>query len=103
MFTVASNQTGPWGALRFLGGAKIVDPDGAVLARAPALARAWRSARVDIAAASRESRAIIDHLADRRAEAYGAMPCGGRPPQPADGVRSAWSDAVRPREAPGAG
>src|SRR5918992_540955 len=36
VFFVSSNQTGRWGQLRFLGGAKIVDPDGAVLARAGA-------------------------------------------------------------------
>jgi predicted amidohydrolase len=69
VFTVASNQTGPWGALRFLGGAKIVDPDGAVLARTRAREN-LAVATVDLEAVA-ESRAIIDHLADRRPDAYG--------------------------------
>ena len=33
VFVVSANQTGRWGPLRFLGSAKVVDPDGAVLAR----------------------------------------------------------------------
>jgi N-carbamoylputrescine amidase len=69
VFTVASNQTGPWGALRFLGGAKLCDPDGAILARTRAR-EGLAVATVDLEAVA-ESRAIIDHLADRRAEAYG--------------------------------
>ena len=40
---VSSNQTGRSGPLRFLGNAKIVDPDGVVLARTGAQRRAWRS------------------------------------------------------------
>jgi predicted amidohydrolase len=70
VFTVASNQTGPWGALRFLGGAKVCDPDGAILARTRAR-EGLAVATVELAAVER-SRAIIDHLADRRAETYGA-------------------------------
>jgi N-carbamoylputrescine amidase len=69
VFTVASNQTGPWGALRFLGGAKVVDPDGAVLARTRAR-EGLAVATVDIEAVA-GSRALIDHLADWRPEAYG--------------------------------
>ena len=69
VYFVSSNQTGPWGRLRFLGGAKVVDPDGVVIART--------GARPGIAVASAElgavaaSRMVIDHLADRRPEAYG--------------------------------
>src|SRR5215212_5851095 len=33
IFFASANQTGPWGPLRFLGGARVVDPDGVVLAR----------------------------------------------------------------------
>ena len=77
VFTVASNQTGPWGPLRFLGGAKIVDPDGAVLARTGARA-GLAVATVDLAAVA-ESRLVIDHLADRRPECYGP----GEPQVPA--------------------
>ena len=32
VFVVSANQTGPWGPLRFLGSAKVVDPGGFVLA-----------------------------------------------------------------------
>jgi N-carbamoylputrescine amidase len=72
VFAVSSNQTGPWGSLRFLGGAKVVDPDGRVLARTRARA-GLAVATVDLDAVA-ESRAIIDHLADRRPEAYRLAP-----------------------------
>lgn len=67
---VSANQTGTLGPLRFLGNAKVVDPDGVVLASTgsrPGLA----VAHVDAAEAVRESRLGIDHLADRRPGAYG--------------------------------
>jgi N-carbamoylputrescine amidase len=67
---VSSNQTGTLGPLRFLGNAKIVDPDGVVLARTGGSA-GMAVARIDAAAAVRESRMGIDHLGDRRPEAYG--------------------------------
>jgi predicted amidohydrolase len=67
---VSSNQTGTLGPLRFLGNAKIVDPDGVVLARTGGSAGV-AVARIDAAAAVRESRMGIDHLGDRRPEAYG--------------------------------
>ena len=69
IFFASSNQTGPWGGLKFLGGATVVDPDGVVLARTgarPGLA----VARADLAEI-RASRDVIDHLADRRPESYG--------------------------------
>jgi nitrilase len=75
---VASNQTGRWGQLRFLGGAKVVDPDGVVLARTGprgGLALAAVDARAEV----ERSRAVIDHLGDRRPEAYGV-------PEPAAAV-----------------
>jgi N-carbamoylputrescine amidase len=71
VFFVSSNQTGPWGALRFLGGAKVVDPDGAVLAHVGARS-GMAVAPIDLAAV-RDSRMAIDHLADRRPEAYSAV------------------------------
>jgi len=71
---VSANQTGTLGPLRFLGHAKVVDPDGVVLARTgsrPGMA----VAQVDAETAVRESRLGIDHLADRRPGAYaGAAP-----------------------------
>ena len=77
VFFVSSNQTGPWGELRFLGGAKIVDPDGVVLARTGARA-GLATARVDLAEV-RDSRLTIDHLADRRPDAYVAQPYTAAP------------------------
>jgi len=66
---VSSNQTGTLGPLRFLGNAKIVDPDGVVLARTGGSA-GMALAQIDAAAAVRDSRLGIDHLADRRSDAY---------------------------------
>jgi len=66
---VASNQTGPWGDLRFLGSAKVVDPDGVVRARTgagPGLA----VAEVDPPADRAEMLLDVDHLADRLPAAY---------------------------------
>ncbi|MGI8622416.1 MAG: carbon-nitrogen hydrolase family protein [Solirubrobacteraceae bacterium] len=68
---VASNQAGPWGPLRFLGSAKIVDPDGVVLARTGAR-EVLACAEVDAARLIGDMRGHIDHLGDRRPEAYGA-------------------------------
>ena len=69
VFVVSANQTGRWGPLRFLGSAKVVDPDGSVLARTHAR-EGLALAEVDLAAIG-DSRVVIDHLADRRPEAYG--------------------------------
>jgi predicted amidohydrolase len=66
---VSSNQTGTLGPLRFLGNAKIVDPDGVVLARTGGSA-GMALAQIDAAAAVRESRMVFDHLADRQPGAY---------------------------------
>ena len=71
---VSANQTGTLGPLRFLGNAKVVDPDGIVLARTGSTA-GMAIARVDVAAGVSYSRMGIDHLADRRPAAYfGAAP-----------------------------
>ena len=67
---VSANQTGTRGPLRFLGHAKVVDPDGVVLARTGSRA-GLAVAEVDAEAAVRDSRLGIDHLADRRPGAYG--------------------------------
>ena len=75
IFFASANQTGPWGPLKFLGGAQVVDPDGVVLARTgarPGLA----VARADLAQI-RASRAVIDHLADRRPETYDPLASSG--------------------------
>lgn len=67
----SSNQTGTLGPLRFLGNAKVVDPDGVVLARTGSSA-GMAIARIDASGAVRESRLGIDHLGDRRPAAYTA-------------------------------
>lgn len=66
---VSSNQTGCWGPLRFLGGARVVDPDGAVLA-STRHRRGAALARLDPGAAIAAARMDVDHLADRRPYAY---------------------------------
>ncbi len=68
VFVVSANQTGRWGPLRFLGAAKVVDPYGAVLARTGAR-EGLAVAEVDLAALA-DARMVIDHLADRRPDAY---------------------------------
>jgi predicted amidohydrolase len=70
---VSSNQTGRWGRLRFLGRAKVVDPDGRVVART-GLREGVALGRIDPAAAIAGSRAFIDHMGDRRPATYLAGP-----------------------------
>jgi N-carbamoylputrescine amidase len=70
---VSANQVGRWGRLRFLGGSKVVDPDGAVLARTGAR-EGMAVAQVDPAAAVAAARMVIDHVGDRRPEAYAVAP-----------------------------
>ncbi len=67
---VSANQTGTLGPLTFLGHAKVVDPDGVVLA-ATGSAPGVAVAQLDAAAAVAAARMGIDHLADRRPLAYG--------------------------------
>ncbi len=65
----SANQTGRFGRLRFPGHAKVVDPDGRVLARTgtrPGLA----VARIDPAHATATARGRLSHLADRQPLAY---------------------------------
>ena len=68
VFVASANQTGRWGPLRFIGGAKVVDPMGAVLARTGAR-DGMAVAEADLAAVA-DARLVIDHLADRRPDAY---------------------------------
>jgi hypothetical protein len=76
---VSTNQTGRWGRLRFLGGAKVVDPDGVVLART-GVRGGLAAAAIDAPAAVSASRAVIDHLGDRRPPAYTAAAVGSAEP-----------------------
>src|SRR3954447_4476206 len=66
---VSSNLTGRIGSLRFPGHAKVVDPDGAVVARTGGRA-ATALATVDVEGAVARSRAAISHLDDRAVAAY---------------------------------
>lgn len=66
---VSSNQTGTLGPLRFLGNAKVVAPNGVVLATTGSRA-GTAVARVDVLEAVAEARTRIDHLGDRRPSAY---------------------------------
>jgi predicted amidohydrolase len=66
---VSSNQTGRLGRLRFLGHAKVVDPDGAVLARTSARA-GMALARVDIGRSVQGARSLYSHIGDRRPASY---------------------------------
>jgi predicted amidohydrolase len=67
---LSSNQTGRYGALHFLGRAKVVGPGGEILART------WSKgglavAEVDLPGVLDAARAVLHHLAERRPEAYG--------------------------------
>ncbi len=65
----SANLTGTTGGLTFLGSAKVVDPGGAVLCRTGSKAGlVW--ADVDIAGSVAEARRVLDHLAERRVDAY---------------------------------
>jgi len=66
---VSANQTGRFGRLRFPGHAKVVDPDGAVLA-ATGARRGMAVAEVDALAAVTGARGDISHLRDRRPGSY---------------------------------
>ncbi len=70
---VSANQTGRWGALRFLGHAQVVDPDGVVRARTRGRSGV-ALAELDPAAEVDRARLHIDQLADRRPHAYGPAP-----------------------------
>ena len=78
VFVVSANQTGRWGPLRFLGSAKVVDPDGAVLARTHAR-EGLALAEVDLAAVER----VADgHRPSRRPPARGVRASGRRGRRP---------------------
>jgi N-carbamoylputrescine amidase len=66
---VASNQTGPWGPVDFLGSAKVVDPDGVVRA-ATGPRGGLAVATVDPPADRAAMLLDVDHLADRLPTAY---------------------------------
>jgi predicted amidohydrolase len=65
----SSNQTGSLGGMRFLGQAKVVGPGGDVLARTWAKA-GLVIAEVDVEAELAAARRTLDHLRERRPDAY---------------------------------
>jgi predicted amidohydrolase len=77
---VSANQTGRFGHLTFVGRAKVVGPGGEILVRSTAKA-ALVTARVDVEAEVAQARHVLDHLAERRPEAYGPpiLPAPVRP------------------------
>jgi predicted amidohydrolase len=66
---VSANQTGTMGRLRFLGQSKVVGPGGDVLARTWAKAGLAVS-ELDVAAEVSRARLVLDHLRERKPEAY---------------------------------
>jgi predicted amidohydrolase len=70
---VSANHYGSLGPLRFPGQAKVVDPDGCVLAMTGARA-GLAIAGVDPRAVVRRVREELFHLGDRVAGAYGVIP-----------------------------
>lgn len=72
VFWVASNQSGTFGSLRYVGNAKVVDPGGNVLATT-LLDSGMAVADVDIEGTFAAMRAGMFHLRDRRPDVYGAL------------------------------
>ena len=68
---VASNQTGTFGKLRFVGNAKVVGPGGDLLSTT-GVGGGMAVAEIDIAQALQTARRSMFYLGDRRPDAYGA-------------------------------
>lgn len=68
---VSSNQTGVMGELRFLGQAKVVGPGGDVLATTRSKG-GLAKAEIDVDAEIDRARKVLNHLAERRLDAYHA-------------------------------
>jgi len=72
MVWLSANQSGNFGALRFVGSAKVVDPGGEILAQTGVTA-GMAVAELDVAAALETARRSMGHLRDRRPEAYASV------------------------------
>ncbi len=72
VFWIASNQSGTFGSLRYVGNAKVVDPGGNILATT-LLGSGMAVAEVDVDATFRTMRAGMFHLRDRRPDVYGPL------------------------------
>ncbi|MFF5246539.1 carbon-nitrogen hydrolase family protein [Streptosporangium sp. NPDC000095] len=74
---LSANQSGVFGALRFVGSAKVVGPGGEVLART-GVPGGVAVAELDVRAALETARRSMGHLRDRRPDAYRpALAVGG--------------------------
>ncbi|MGQ0844227.1 MAG: carbon-nitrogen hydrolase family protein [Sporichthyaceae bacterium] len=69
---VSANQAGTFGALRFVGSAKIVGPGGEILADT-GVGAGLAIAGIDVDAALEAARRFMGHLRDRRPHAYGRL------------------------------
>ena len=72
VFWIASNQSGTFGSLRYVGNAKVVDPGGNTLATT-LLGSGMAIAEVDVDGTFRAMRAGMFHLRDRRPQVYGPI------------------------------
>ena len=72
VFWIASNQSGTFGSLRYVGNAKVVDPGGNTLATT-LLGSGMAVADVDVDGTFRAMRAGMFHLRDRRPDVYGPV------------------------------
>ena len=75
----ASNQTGTFGKLRFVGNAKVVGPGGDVLGTT-GVGRGMAVAEIDIAQALDSARRSMFYLGDRRPDAYACTGAGAATP-----------------------
>ncbi|GAA3652001.1 carbon-nitrogen hydrolase family protein [Microbacterium marinilacus] len=72
LFWLASNQSGTFGSLRYVGNAKVVDPGGNVLATT-LLGAGLAVAEIDVDETFRAMRGGMFHLRDRRPDVYGGI------------------------------
>jgi predicted amidohydrolase len=72
VFWMASNQSGTFGSLRYVGNAKVVDPGGNILATT-LLGTGLAIAEIDIEETFRTMRGGMFHLRDRRPDVYGPV------------------------------
>ncbi|WP_119696588.1 carbon-nitrogen hydrolase family protein [Microbacterium halotolerans] len=72
VFWMASNQSGTFGSLRYVGNAKIVDPGGNVL-DTTLLGAGLAVAEIDVDGTFRSMRGGMFHLRDRRPDVYGPV------------------------------
>lgn len=72
VFWMASNQSGTFGSLRYVGNAKVVDPGGNILATT-LLGTGLAVAEIDIEDTFRAMRGGMFHLRDRRPDVYGPV------------------------------